>query len=210
MAFNGAAQTTVVKGVDLDSTDASGIAAALAAGARARRPIRRMLRAETTCDCGAGLGWSAGIPDAIAWIGIVCSTTATAVIRTEGGLRPGEGCVVRQPTGTLPPLSPAGDAAVGDAHGSGLFRRCAWAVEGAQQVLLFVGIGNDQEHEGIDRHNTSLPGLQVLRVPLSTLSTLAVHSASATPQRTSCRVVPIPPEQRNAVGSSESRCDART
>ncbi len=82
MAFNGAAQTTVVKGVDLDSTDASGIAAALAAGARARRPIGRMLRAEATCDCGAGLGWSAGIPDAIAWIGIVCSLTATAVIRT--------------------------------------------------------------------------------------------------------------------------------
>jgi hypothetical protein len=100
-------------------------------------------------------------------------------------------------------VSPPAMAAAGDEYGSGLFRRCAWAVEGAQQVLLFVGIGNDQEHEGIDRHNTSLPGLQVLRVPLSTLSTLAVHSASATPQHTACRVVPIPPEQRNAVGSSE-------
>ena len=30
----------------------------------------------------------------------------------------------------------------------------------AVQVLIFVGIGNTQEHEGIDRFNTSLPGLQ--------------------------------------------------
>jgi hypothetical protein len=28
------------------------------------------------------------------------------------------------------------------------------------QVLIFVGIGNAQEHEGIDRPNTTLPGLQ--------------------------------------------------
>ena len=28
------------------------------------------------------------------------------------------------------------------------------------QVLIFVGIGNEQEHEGIDRPNTTLPGLQ--------------------------------------------------
>ena len=34
------------------------------------------------------------------------------------------------------------------------------AAQHADQVLLFVGIGNHQEHEGIDRHNTSLPGLQ--------------------------------------------------
>lgn len=30
----------------------------------------------------------------------------------------------------------------------------------AQQVLLFIGIGNTEEHEGIDRHNTTLPGNQ--------------------------------------------------
>ena len=34
------------------------------------------------------------------------------------------------------------------------------AAKQAEQVLLFIGIGNEQEHEGIDRHNTSLPGLQ--------------------------------------------------
>ena len=34
------------------------------------------------------------------------------------------------------------------------------AAKGAEQVLIFIGIGNAQEHEGIDRHNTSLPGLQ--------------------------------------------------
>merc|ERR1712159_882369 len=34
------------------------------------------------------------------------------------------------------------------------------AAEEAEQVLLFIGIGNGQEHEGIDRMNTSLPGLQ--------------------------------------------------
>jgi len=34
------------------------------------------------------------------------------------------------------------------------------AAQASQQVLLFLGIGNAQEHEGIDRMNTSLPGLQ--------------------------------------------------
>ena len=34
------------------------------------------------------------------------------------------------------------------------------AASKADQVLLFVGIGNSQEHEGIDRMNTTLPGLQ--------------------------------------------------
>lgn len=34
------------------------------------------------------------------------------------------------------------------------------AARKADQVLLFIGIGNGQEHEGIDRMNTSLPGLQ--------------------------------------------------
>jgi hypothetical protein len=34
------------------------------------------------------------------------------------------------------------------------------AAAGAEQVLIFIGIGNTQEHEGIDRHDTSLPGLQ--------------------------------------------------
>eukprot|EP00656_Telonema_subtile_P053359 TRINITY_DN7716_c0_g1_i1.p1 TRINITY_DN7716_c0_g1~~TRINITY_DN7716_c0_g1_i1.p1 ORF type:complete len:526 (-),score=141.07 TRINITY_DN7716_c0_g1_i1:109-1686(-) len=34
------------------------------------------------------------------------------------------------------------------------------AAGAAEQVLLFIGIGSAEEHEGIDRHNTSLPGLQ--------------------------------------------------
>ncbi len=34
------------------------------------------------------------------------------------------------------------------------------AAKAADQVLVFIGIGNGQEHEGIDRHNTTLPGLQ--------------------------------------------------
>ena len=34
------------------------------------------------------------------------------------------------------------------------------AAQAADQVLLFIGIGNHQEHEAIDRMNTSLPGLQ--------------------------------------------------
>jgi hypothetical protein len=34
------------------------------------------------------------------------------------------------------------------------------AAKGAEQVLLFIGIGNKQEHEGIDRKATSLPGMQ--------------------------------------------------
>ena len=60
---------------------------------------------------GLDWGWLAGMVDAIAWIGIVCSLTATAISCTEGGLRPGEGCVVRQPTERC--LSFAlGDAAV--------------------------------------------------------------------------------------------------
>jgi len=34
------------------------------------------------------------------------------------------------------------------------------AAKDATQVLIFIGIGNGQEREGIDRHNTTLPGLQ--------------------------------------------------
>ena len=44
-------------------------------------------------------------------------------------------------------------------NGSGIPAALA-AAKSASQVLLFIGIGNGQEHEGIDRHNTSLPGLQ--------------------------------------------------
>ena len=51
------------------------------------------------------------------------------------------------------------------------------AAQGADQVLLFIGIGNDQEHEGIDRHNTSLPGLQE---PF-TLQVLAACKAKSIP-----------------------------
>ena len=36
------------------------------------------------------------------------------------------------------------------------------AAQEADQVLLFIGIGNHQEHEAIDRMNTSLPGLQAI------------------------------------------------
>eukprot|EP00039_Didymoeca_costata_P030626 m.30608 g.30608 ORF g.30608 m.30608 type:complete len:811 (-) comp8218_c0_seq1:49-2481(-) len=34
------------------------------------------------------------------------------------------------------------------------------AASSSEQVLLFIGDGNEQEHEGIDRPNISLPGLQ--------------------------------------------------
>lgn len=34
------------------------------------------------------------------------------------------------------------------------------AAKSAEQVILFIGIGNTQEHEGIDRQNISLPGYQ--------------------------------------------------
>eukprot|EP01047_Picozoa_sp_COSAG01_P003232 COSAG01_NODE_94_length_26962_cov_9.110933_16_plen_405_part_00 len=51
------------------------------------------------------------------------------------------------------------------------------AARSAEQVLVFIGIGNHQEHEGIDRHNTSLPGLQE---PF-TLQVLALCRAHAIP-----------------------------
>ena len=46
-------------------------------------------------------------------------------------------------------------------NSSGIAEAVAAAQE-ADQVLLFIGIGNHQEHEAIDRMNTSLPGLQAI------------------------------------------------